>query len=84
MEFVYTVIDILAPYFWSVVFMMVLVHMVKGARSRRTAMIAFGILVQMFTPDPEIQTKAKMVMQAKESKGQKEQAEDADEPKTLR
>lgn len=76
MEWVYRAIEALAPYVFFVIFLAVLVHLVKGAKMRRAGAVALAVLVHMFSPDPEFEKKAKIVMLVKESKGQQQKRDD--------
>ena len=55
-----------------------MIKSVKGARKGKTIAIAFGVLVQMFTPDPEFEKTSKIVQMAKEKEGQKQAQADSD------
>lgn len=52
--------------------------MIKWARKRKGAAMAFGILVQMFLPDPKVEQTIEMVAEKKETKHNKGAAADND------
>ena len=52
--------------------------MIKWARKRKGAAMAFGILVQMFLPDPKVEQTIEMVAEKKETKQNKGAATDND------
>ena len=51
----------LAPWLCFVVFAIIACCLIKFARKRKGIAIAFGIFVQMFSPDPLVEQTIKMV-----------------------
>ncbi len=52
---------VLAPWLTFVVLAIIACWLIKLARKRKSLAIAFGVLVQMFMPDPQIEQTVKAV-----------------------
>ena len=69
---------VLLPWFIFFIFGVVATKLVKSAKSRKGAAIAFGVFVQMFSPDPYVERTIEMV--TVEKVAPKKQKDASDEP----
>jgi hypothetical protein len=72
----------LAPWLFFVVFAIIACWLIKFARKRKGIAIAFGIFVQMFTPDPLVEQTIKMVQVDKRVVTQKKKQNQSGDRKT--
>ena len=72
----------LAPWLFFVVFAIIACCLVKFARKRKGIAVAFGIFVQMFSPDPLVEQTIKMVQVDKRVVTQKKKQSQSDDTKT--
>jgi hypothetical protein len=80
-ELLEVVVEVLAPWFGLLVFVLLSTKMIDWARHRKAGAIAFGLFVQMFLPDPRAQITIESVVERKQEvkKQQDGKAEPDDE-----
>ncbi len=71
---------VLAPWLVFVTLAMIACWLVKLARKRKAIALAFGVLVQMFTPDPLVEQTVKNVKVQQRQVQQKARQDGAKEP----
>jgi len=73
MEFYFGLLWAFLPWFIAFIFGFIASKLMKSAKKRRGAAIAFGALVQMFTPDPYAERNIEMmVIEKRQEKKQEE------------
>ena len=66
MSNVYTLFQVILPWLLFMAFILICLKMIDWARHRKAGAIAFGLLVQMFLPDPRAQVTIEMVVERKQ------------------
>ena len=77
-----TVIDFLQPFYAWLYFLVIILIFVKlfgWAKNKKTGALVFGILIQMFTPDPYVERTVQVVQEDKKESKQAE--DDSGDPK---
>lgn len=72
---------VLAPWLVFIVFALVAKLLINFAKKRRGVVIAFAVLVQMFSPDPFVEKTIETVMVAKRPEKKQQGGEMLDKPK---
>lgn len=76
MEFYPELILVLLPWLVFSVFALLAKKLINFAKKRKGLAVAFGILVQMVLPDPQVENTIKIVVQAKRAVEEDEQNSD--------
>lgn len=71
------ILAVVMPWMFFVLFILLCAKLVSWARQRRTSAITFGVLVQMFIPDPKAQITIEAVAERKQEV-KKQQDENGD------
>ena len=66
MDVLMSILAVVWPWLLFVVFILLCIKLVSWARQRRTSAIAFGVVVQMFIPDPKAQITIEAIAERKQ------------------
>ena len=66
MDVLMLIMAVVWPWLLFVVFILLCIKLVSWARQRRTSAIAFGVVVQMFIPDPKAQITIEAIAERKQ------------------
>lgn len=76
MDYYQEVLLAFSPWGVFIIFALLAKKLLNSANKRRGMAVAFGVLVQMFLPDPQIQKTIETVIIQKQVVGKKQNAED--------
>jgi hypothetical protein len=75
MNILIEIITLVMPWFVFLVFVLFCLKMTDWARKRKAGAIAFGLLVQMFLPDPKVQVTIESVVERKQEVKKQQQGD---------